>query len=229
MCPNATPEGQKIGLVKALSLSANISLMLYSHISIIKDILKTPNTFDNVKGQFPIGFFIWNLDKIERFSYFKADIFNQNNGTLNCSNYEIDIDPSVDIHKTKIPNMILQPLIENSIIHGFKELSKDGFIQISFKREGKFLRITIEDNGSGLKAGVNTNIKRKDKTKSIAVQNIKDRITTRAKLPILAPERHFWYNSWRLKNIQTNHLTNEHRTHILHLERILFHTIHSIL
>jgi LytS/YehU family sensor histidine kinase len=50
----------------------------------------------------------------------------------NKFNYEIDIDPSVDIHKTKIPNMILQPLIENSIIHGFKELSKDGFIQISF-------------------------------------------------------------------------------------------------
>ncbi len=96
----------------------------------------------------------------------------------NKFNYEIDIDPAIDIHKTKIPNMILQPLIENSIIHGFKELSKDGFIQISFKKEGNFLRITIEDNGSGLKAGVNTNIKRKDKTKSIAVQNIKDRITT---------------------------------------------------
>jgi DNA-directed RNA polymerase II subunit RPB2 len=40
VCPNATPEGQKIGLVKELSLSANISLMLYSHIPIIKDILK---------------------------------------------------------------------------------------------------------------------------------------------------------------------------------------------
>ena len=36
VCPNATPEGQKIGLVKELSLSANISLMLYSHIPIIK-------------------------------------------------------------------------------------------------------------------------------------------------------------------------------------------------
>lgn len=40
VCPNATPEGQKIGLVKELALSANISMMLYSHIPIIKDILK---------------------------------------------------------------------------------------------------------------------------------------------------------------------------------------------
>ena len=40
VCPNATPEGQKIGLVKELSLSSNISLMLYSHIPIIKDLLK---------------------------------------------------------------------------------------------------------------------------------------------------------------------------------------------
>ena len=40
VCPNATPEGQKIGLVKELALTSNISLMLYSHIPIIKDLLK---------------------------------------------------------------------------------------------------------------------------------------------------------------------------------------------
>jgi hypothetical protein len=30
-----------------------------------------------VKGQFPIGFFIWNLNKKERFNYFEADVFNK--------------------------------------------------------------------------------------------------------------------------------------------------------
>ncbi|KAB1153755.1 hypothetical protein [Flavobacterium luteum] len=35
------------------------------------------DTFDNVKGQFPIGFFIWNLNKKERFNYFEADVFNK--------------------------------------------------------------------------------------------------------------------------------------------------------
>ncbi|UAM98383.1 hypothetical protein K8354_00720 [Polaribacter litorisediminis] len=35
-------------------------------------------TFDNVKGKFPIGFFIWNTNKTESFKYFKADVFNKN-------------------------------------------------------------------------------------------------------------------------------------------------------
>jgi len=52
VCPNATPEGQKIGLVKELSLSANISLMLYSHLPLIKDILK--NELYNLQDVDPI-------------------------------------------------------------------------------------------------------------------------------------------------------------------------------
>ena len=36
------------------------------------------DTFDNVKGQFPIGFFIWDTNKKESFKYFKADVFNKN-------------------------------------------------------------------------------------------------------------------------------------------------------
>ena len=39
--------------------------------------LAPADTFDNVKGQFPIGFFIWNTDKKEEFKYIKADIYNK--------------------------------------------------------------------------------------------------------------------------------------------------------
>jgi hypothetical protein len=35
------------------------------------------DTFDNVKGQFPIGFFIWDTKKKEEFKYIEADIYNQ--------------------------------------------------------------------------------------------------------------------------------------------------------
>ncbi len=34
------------------------------------------DTFDNVKGEFPIGFFIWDTEKKENFSAIKADVFN---------------------------------------------------------------------------------------------------------------------------------------------------------
>jgi hypothetical protein len=37
------------------------------------------NTFDNVKGKFPIGFFIWDSSKKEKFSEIKSDVFEEIN------------------------------------------------------------------------------------------------------------------------------------------------------
>lgn len=44
------------------------------------------DTFDNVKGQFPIGFFIWNLSKKERFNYFEADVYNKHENYIGTKN-----------------------------------------------------------------------------------------------------------------------------------------------
>lgn len=49
-----------------------------------------------------------------------------------------------------IPKMILQPLAENSIRHGFAEVSHGGRIQITADYSEGFLMIRIEDNGSGV-------------------------------------------------------------------------------
>lgn len=40
------------------------------------------NTFDNVKGQFPIGFFIWHLDGNDLFSETQTDLYNANGSFL---------------------------------------------------------------------------------------------------------------------------------------------------
>ena len=40
------------------------------------------NTFDNVKGKFPIGFFIWNLSKNEMFSEIICDVFDYDGSVL---------------------------------------------------------------------------------------------------------------------------------------------------
>jgi hypothetical protein len=45
--------------------------------SLEKIFLVPADTFDNVKGQFPIGFFIWNTEKKERFECIKADVFDK--------------------------------------------------------------------------------------------------------------------------------------------------------
>lgn len=44
----------------------------------LEKLFLTPaDTFDNVKGQFPIGFFIWNTNKQERFEHVEADIYDK--------------------------------------------------------------------------------------------------------------------------------------------------------
>lgn len=69
----------------------------------------------------------------------------------NKFDYTINIDEDINTHEVQIPNMIIQPHVENSIIHGILPKQEHGELIISFKRTGirKFL-ITIEDDGIGL-------------------------------------------------------------------------------
>lgn len=47
-----------------------------------RNFLVPADTFDNVKGQFPIGFFIWHLDEPELFTHSEADIFDNKGNFL---------------------------------------------------------------------------------------------------------------------------------------------------
>lgn len=68
-------------------------------------------------------------------------------------NFNIDIDPTLDLTGIFIPSMILIPLAENSIWHGIIPSSRAGIIDIRLtERDEDMLRITITDNGVGLKA-----------------------------------------------------------------------------
>ncbi|OXM83320.1 sensor histidine kinase [Paenibacillus rigui] len=48
--------------------------------------------------------------------------------------------------------ILLQPLVENSILHGFQHMEHGGFIYIGIDQDGDCLRLTVEDNGSGMDA-----------------------------------------------------------------------------
>ena len=51
---------------------------------------------------------------------------------------------------TLVPNLILQPLVENAIKHGVAKKSGPGHIDISARREGDKLRMEVRDDGVGL-------------------------------------------------------------------------------
>ena len=65
--------------------------------------------------------------------------------------FEINIDPNIDPKITYIPNMIVQPFIENAILHGVSHLSeKMGEINLNFSLNQNVLTIEIVDNGMGI-------------------------------------------------------------------------------
>ena len=62
--------------------------------------------------------------------------------------YQIFVDDS--IQNCKIPKMILQPIIENSVFHGLEKINSDGMIEIRALRAGDTLKIYVIDNGIGV-------------------------------------------------------------------------------
>ncbi|HEY5510948.1 MAG TPA: tetratricopeptide repeat protein [Prolixibacteraceae bacterium] len=63
--------------------------------------------------------------------------------------YEIIIEPDIDIESTLISPLILQPFVENSIKHGFRDTRKSGHLKIEIRIENGFLLCSVEDDGIG--------------------------------------------------------------------------------
>lgn len=85
--------------------------------------------------------------------------------------YEFIIDENLEIESILIPGMIIQPFVENSIEHGFKNISYKGHLKIMFHIVEKDLMIRIVDNGLGYK--INSSQKQYP---SRATQIINDRL-----------------------------------------------------
>lgn len=65
--------------------------------------------------------------------------------------YKIAVNGDLDIHSIRIPNMILQPYVENAILHGILPKKEKGKINVYFSMvTDTELIIIIEDNGVGL-------------------------------------------------------------------------------
>lgn len=56
-----------------------------------------------------------------------------------------------DVSGIKIPPMILQPVVENAIIHGFVDKDEDGRVSIQVIKKSTYIEIKLTDNGKGIK------------------------------------------------------------------------------
>jgi signal transduction histidine kinase len=60
----------------------------------------------------------------------------------------LDVDPQA--LECRVPNLILQPIVENAIRHGVAPRSAPGRVEVRAERKGGSLRLRVKDNGRGI-------------------------------------------------------------------------------
>lgn len=66
--------------------------------------------------------------------------------------FQIDVADELDLFETTIPPMLVQPFVENAIVHGLTDNSKEGRIDICYQQFNGHLQVTVTDNGIGITA-----------------------------------------------------------------------------
>ena len=69
------------------------------------------------------------------------------------SRLKVKVEVPEEVMEAQVPNLLLQPLVENAIQHGIEQETRPGEITISAAREGDELILLVSDNGAGLEAG----------------------------------------------------------------------------
>lgn len=87
---------------------------------------------------------------------------------------DVRISLDEDVKNVKIPKLLLQPLVENAILHGLEPLQRMGTLSVSAKKETAgsrtFIRISVDDDGCGFDLG------KLSEAKSVGLKNVQERL-----------------------------------------------------
>lgn len=92
--------------------------------------------------------------------------------------FQLFCDIEEDIRQYRIPKLLLQPLVENAIIHGFEGITTGGVIDITGSKKDGFVILCVKDNGVGINtdSGLREEEAGKFKFSGIGIKNIDERI-----------------------------------------------------
>ena len=93
----------------------------------------------------------------------------------NSFNYDIKLVGTTD-PETLIPPMLIQPFVENSVIHGVAHVPEGGKIEVSFTQRNGFLEAMILDNGIGRAAAKERKSQIEAQHKSVALTVTQERL-----------------------------------------------------
>jgi hypothetical protein len=95
----------------------------------------------------------------------------------NKFSYEENIDRQLITGDYNVPSLLIQPYVENAIVHGIAHSDKmDLKLKVSATLENEFIKYVIEDNGIGRKQSENYNLQNKLHHKSVGLKITEDRI-----------------------------------------------------
>jgi len=69
---------------------------------------------------------------------------------------DVDVQVDNDVMEALVPNFVLQPLVENAVMHGVAKVEGSGRIELRAQRVVDDLVITVRDNGPGIDAAIGT-------------------------------------------------------------------------
>jgi tetratricopeptide (TPR) repeat protein len=90
--------------------------------------------------------------------------------------YRIEIDPTLNTDTVMVPNMLIQPNLENAIWHGLRYKESKGFLKLEFRREGNKTVALVDDNGIGLTESKKIKTKNQKLHESLGLKNVRERI-----------------------------------------------------
>jgi len=76
----------------------------------------------------------------------------------------------------KVPILMLQPVVENAILHGVLPKREGGRIEVTIKKDEKMLIFTVKDNGVGIEREKLGSILKRESGSGVGLSNIDNRL-----------------------------------------------------
>lgn len=90
--------------------------------------------------------------------------------------YELLVDEHLDLMRVQLPPLILQPFVENAILHGLLPAEGKGSLRIQFEADGDSVLCSVTDNGIGRKRSAAIRANRINPHESMGIRTTADRI-----------------------------------------------------
>ncbi|MDO4175177.1 MAG: histidine kinase [Eubacteriales bacterium] len=146
----------------ALEHSDNIASLLQVFIELLRLSASDRGAFITVEQEIQM---VENYVQLQKFRY--ADSF------------DVEFDIAPETRQFYVPRLLIQPLVENAILHGLNHREKENRIAIRVMQDGQQLAIKVEDNGVGMTAEEIQNLMsgaRRSKFSGIGISNVRERL-----------------------------------------------------